>query len=152
TGPVHVAEWGTYVTSTNVSDEQATILAKTEVRNRSDREQDIVVRSTAFDPSGKPAGASENTRLTLSVRATKIISTTLTIPKPQRWDIDHPFLYTLKTEILSGDHVVDEYTTIFGVRTIAFNPKDGFLLNGKARKLHGVCLHHDLGALGTAVN
>ena len=64
----------------------------------------------------------------------------------------HPYLYTLVSEVMNGDKVIDRYTTPFGVRTIAFTKESGFLLNGRRMKLHGVCLHHDLGALGAAVN
>jgi beta-galactosidase len=66
--------------------------------------------------------------------------------------MDHPYLYTLVSEVLENGRVADRYSTSFGVRTIAFDKQKGFLLNGVQRKLHGVCLHHDLGALGAAVN
>jgi beta-galactosidase len=76
----------------------------------------------------------------------------LTVNNPQRWDIDNPKLYTVVTEVLVNDLAVDRYTTTLGIRTIGFDKDKGFSLNGRYLKLHGVCDHHDLGALGAAVN
>jgi beta-galactosidase len=69
----------------------------------------------------------------------------------ESWDIDHPRLYTLRTELLVDDQVEDAVETRFGFRETAFTPDQGFFLNGRHVLLHGVCLHHDLGALGAAV-
>lgn len=74
----------------------------------------------------------------------------LTIPKPRLWSPETPDLYTLRTRVSVGGRLVDEVETRFGVRTLEFRPQEGFFLNGKYRKLKGVCLHHDLGALGAA--
>jgi beta-galactosidase len=152
TGPVHIAEWGTYVTTPEVSDEKATVSVKTEVRNQSDQQAQIIIRQTMVDHSGKVIAKTSIDKTGVSSKATRMVSQSLTVPNPHRWDIDDPYLYMLVTEVLDGDRVVDKYTTPFGIRTIAFDRDHGFLLNGKARKLHGVCLHHDLGALGIAVN
>jgi len=152
TGPVHVTEWGTSVTTPEVSEEKASVSVKAEVRNRLNKNSEIVLRSSVLDESGK-AVSEANTEVTvISPGSSRTIATNLAISRPQRWDIDHPYLYTLVTEVLDDNRVVDRYRTSFGVRTIAFDREKGFLLNGKARKLHGACLHHDLGALGVAVN
>jgi beta-galactosidase len=152
TAPVHVAEWGTYVTTPQVTDEKATVSVKTEVRNQSEQEAKVEVRHTILDSSGKPVSKSTAGRLAVSADATRTIPASLTVANPQRWDMDHPYLYTLVTEVVDGQRVIDKYSTTFGIRTIAFDRDKGFLLNGKPHKLHGVCLHHDLGALGAAVN
>ena len=76
----------------------------------------------------------------------------LPVKEPIEWDIDNPYQYDLKTELLLGDKVVDEIVQKFGFRTIKYDTEEGFLLNGRKVKLHGVCLHHDLGALGSAFN
>jgi beta-galactosidase len=151
TGPVHVAEWGTYVTTPEISDEKATISIRAEISNRLRQEKTIVLRNSVVD-AGKVIGEVKSEATAISAAASRTIASRLTIPKPRLWDMDHPYLYTLVTEVLDGGRVVDRYSTEFGVRTIAFDRQKGFLLNGKARKLHGVCLHHDLGALGAAVN
>lgn len=77
---------------------------------------------------------------------------TLSVVSPGLWDINEPILYILKTELLEGDLIIDEEINRFGFRTIRFDPKGGFYLNDRHVKLHGVCEHHDLGALGAAVN
>lgn len=152
TAPVHVAEWGTYVTTPEVSDEKATLSVKTEVRNQSEQEAQVEVRQTVLDASGRPVGKTSAGTVAISGDTTRTIPGSLTVSNPQRWDMDRPYLYALKTEVLQGGRVIDKYSTTFGIRTIAFDRNKGFLLNGKPRKLHGVCLHHDLGALGAAVN
>ncbi len=75
-----------------------------------------------------------------------------TVKNPRLWDIDAPELYTLETTLFDGDAAVDVQSCKVGFRTIEFKPDSGFWLNGRNVKLHGVCLHHDLGALGAAVN
>jgi beta-galactosidase len=152
TAPVHVAEWGTYVTTPQVSDEKATVSVQTDVRNQSGRDATLVVRHTILDHAGKPVAKVSGEPTGVSADATRTIRSTLTLPHPHRWDMEDPYLYRLVTEVLDQDRVIDRYTTSFGIRTIAFTPNAGFLLNGRARKLHGVCLHHDQGPLGTAVN
>ncbi len=152
TGPAHVAEWGTYITTPEVSDAKATVSVKTEVQNQLEIETGIVLRSSVLDESGKLVSKTSSEVTQISPGATRTIAEALTIAKPQRWDMDHPYLYTLVSEVLDGNRVLDKYSSPFGVRTIAFDREKGFLLNGKTHKLHGVCLHHDLGALGAAVN
>ncbi len=70
----------------------------------------------------------------------------------EAWDIEHPTLYTLRSELLADGQIADTEDTRFGFREIAFEPDSGFFLNGRHVKLNGVCLHHDLGALGAAVH
>ncbi|MBR1833069.1 MAG: DUF4982 domain-containing protein [Ruminiclostridium sp.] len=71
---------------------------------------------------------------------------------PESWDLDKPVSYKMVTELLQNGEVKDSVTNVFGFRTAEFDPDGGFLFNGRRMKLHGVCMHHDLGALGAAVN
>lgn len=71
---------------------------------------------------------------------------------PELWSVDDPMLYTLKISLYSGSELLDCVNVTFGYRTAEFDPDRGFLLNGEPVKLHGVCMHHDLGALGSALN
>ncbi len=151
TGPVHVAHWGTYVTTPEVTDARATVAVKTEVRNRNSQPAKIVVQTTVLDPTGKTV-ARHAADATVPPSGTQTVSASLAVNQPQRWDVEQPRLYTLVTEVLEGKRLVDRYTTPFGIRTIAFDKTRGFLLNGRHLKLQGVCMHHDLGALGAAVN
>ncbi|HVH88494.1 MAG TPA: beta-galactosidase GalB [Terriglobales bacterium] len=151
TGPVHVAHWGTYVTTSDAANGSANITVKTEIRNHLTQASSVKLRTSVLDESGRHITQAD-TNGSIPSDGTQAFRTNLTIAKPQRWDIDHPYLYTLVSEVIDHDHVVDRYLTLFGVRTIKFDKQQGFLLNGRKVKLHGVCLHHDLGALGAAVN
>jgi len=152
TGPVHVAHWGTYVTTPEVSDDKAKVAVKTELRNRTSQEARMILQTSVLDSSGKVVSRNGDTA-NIAAGATQTVSTNLIVTRPQRWDIDHPYLYSLVSEVMDANKkVVDRYVTPFGIRTIAFDKAKGFLLNGRAVKIHGVCDHHDLGALGAAVN
>lgn len=75
-----------------------------------------------------------------------------TVNNPRLWDTETPNLYTLETRLFNDGKETDSTTCKVGFRTIEFKPDSGFWLNGKNIKIKGVCLHHDLGALGAAVN
>lgn len=72
------------------------------------------------------------------------------VKSPRCWDVEHPHLYILKTELWKDGEIIQEEYSQIGFRSIAFDPEQGFLLNGRKVKLNGVCEHHDLGALGAA--
>lgn len=76
----------------------------------------------------------------------------INVENPKLWDIYKGNLYRLKTVLRSGGKIVDAQENTFGFRTVDFDPNKGFLINGRREKLHGVCMHHDLGALGAAMN
>jgi beta-galactosidase len=151
TGPLHVARWGTYVTTPQVSDAESSVVVKTEVRNRLNVERKITLSRWVMDASNKVvARASDDA--TIPAGSSLTIPAALTVQHPQRWDIDHPYQYTLVSQVMDGKTSVDRYQTPFGIRTIAFDKDKGFLLNGRHVRIQGVCNHGDLGALGTAVN
>lgn len=79
-------------------------------------------------------------------------STSFANSDPVLWDIDDPMLYTLRISLYSGEELLDCVSENFGYRTTEFSPDRGFLINGREVKMHGVCMHHDLGALGAAMN
>jgi beta-galactosidase len=151
TGPIQVGRWGTYVTTPKIQEERASVSVKTEVRNHSPRDARITLRQSIMDAGGKTVARNSIDGM-IGANATDTMPAELSVERPQRWDIDRPYLYTLVTEIVQDGKQVDRYVTPFGIRSIAFERDRGFLLNGRRLKLQGVCLHHDLGALGTAVN
>src|SRR5579871_1341587 len=155
TAPVHVARWGTYVTTKDVTDDQASVVVKTEIRNDGAAPKNVVLQTSILDARRQamagtrgPAGIDPG----ILPGASQTVTETLRLDKPERWDITRPYVYTVVTELIDKGTVIDRYETPLGVRTIAFDKQKGFLLNGRAMKLHGVCDHHDLGALGAAVN
>ncbi|MDO4309261.1 MAG: glycoside hydrolase family 2 TIM barrel-domain containing protein [Prevotella sp.] len=80
------------------------------------------------------------------------IETVMNIKKPQLWSPESPYLYKLVTKLFRNNRLIDQQTTKVGIRTVTVTKDGGFQLNGQTRKLKGVCLHHDLGPLGAAVN
>jgi len=151
TGPVHVGHWGTYITTPDVTNAKATVVIKTEVRNRLSQAASVTLRTSILDASGRKVTQADSTS-PVSGDSTQAFTTSLSLTSPHRWDVDDAYLYTAISEVVERDRVVDRYLTPFGVRTIQFDKQKGFLLNGRYMKLHGVCNHHDLGALGAAVN
>ena len=111
---------------------------------------DIRMLLEVFDPAGASMGGygleahfdGGHEKFTASFNSTD----------PELWSVDDPMLYTLKISLYSGSELLDCVNETFGYRTAEFYPDRGFLLNGEHVKLHGVCMHHDLGALGSALN
>ena len=151
TGAVHVAHWGTYVTTPEVSDAKATVAIAAEILNEGATAAEIRVNTLIVDASGKSV-AQATASASAPGSSKQSVPQKIEVPNPRRWDMDDPYLYSAVTEIRQGGKVVDRYVTPFGIRTLEFSREKGFLLNGRTRKLNGVCNHHDLGALGTAVN
>lgn len=149
--PVHVAHFGTYVTTPVVTDDGAAVSAVTTLANSSPNDVKLQLRSSILNAQGEEVSV-DQTSVEVSPHAKQSVTSTLRVNHAQRWDITNPYLYTLLTEIVEDGVVIDRYRTTFGIRTIAFKAGTGFLLNGRHLKLHGVCMHHDLGALGAAVN
>ncbi len=159
TAPVHVAQWGTYITTPDVSPGSATVSIKTDTENDSKNDADIILGTAIYplDASGqfnrsKPPVTASESRIT--VKAGEKITTpqSLLVSKPQLWSPKTPTLYAAVTTLTQGGKVLDSYETRFGIRTIKYDPAAGLFVNGEHFKLNGVCDHHDLGALGTAVN
>lgn len=109
-----------------------------------------VVRNSIVDASGKTV-ATKDTKINLE-DANLTARQTLRISHPRLWTLTDPYIYKVKTELLVGGKTMDEQTTSIGLRTFAFDAKTGFWLNGVNMKLNGVCMHHDGGCLGAAVN
>ncbi|HLI84624.1 MAG TPA: beta-galactosidase GalB [Bryobacteraceae bacterium] len=152
TGPVHVPIWGTYVTTSNVSADFADVTVRTEVRNLSNEIAEVTIIPKILDEVPVVISDFVSNGIVIPPNGMQVDTKTLRLVKPKLWDIDNPFLYSISCEIRQKGRTVDRYVTPFGVRAIAFSNNRGFELNGRYLKLHGVCNHHDLGALGAAVN
>lgn len=111
---------------------------------------EATIKSVLFDANGHEVVAlSKAVSLTESVSVTTLSGF---IPSPKEWDIDAPYLYTIETSLIYGEKVKDFEKFSFGFRTIRFDCNKGFFLNGRSLKINGACMHHDLGALGAAMN
>lgn len=141
---LHICENGVYVSS-NVSGEMK---IDTSIENHGDNKNVILKHSVFF--GGELVCTSDG--IEISADNINVAKCNLSVNNPMLWDIDNVNLYSLKTEIIVENEVIDSKDTVFGFRKIEFNPDKGFLLNDRKVKLHGVCMHHDLGALGSAMN
>ncbi len=148
--PVHVATYGTYVTTPTVTDDHADVHTVTTVINSSARQGDFTIAQRILDPNGREVRKTTG-KLTLAVGDTLDIQQDMTVLEPQLWDIDTPQLYTLETTVKQNAKILDRVTTHFGIRTVKFDPQSGFYLNNKHLKLKGLCLHQDAGSMGVAV-
>ena len=147
---VHVAQWGTQITTRSVDSSSATIDVRTSITNSLPISRKVVLRSVVTNETGKEVAARE-TPVVLAPSGNTDIEQTIKIASPSLWSIDEPSLYALTSSVVEGTKVKDDLLSTFGIRTIAFDKDKGFLLNGRHLKIHGVCLHHDAGCLGAAV-
>jgi len=161
TSPVHVGQYGTYITTKNVSKNSAILNLEVTVDNNSKTNANvsIVTRVFALNSAGKPVGdpvtrfASENTKIATGKNAK--ISSTVTIQNPKLWGpapTQTPNLYVAVTSVSQRGKIIDTYETRFGIRSMEFNPNKGLLVNGEYIQIKGVNQHHDLGGLGAAFN
>ncbi|MDO6518795.1 beta-galactosidase GalB [Zobellia uliginosa] len=149
--PVHVPQWGTYITTPEVSDQKAIVKIETTVKNAVDKKATVTMTTTILDAHKKEV-ASNSQKIKLDKSSEQVVIEEIAVNSPTRWDIEHPYLYEVVTQIKKGNTLIDEYHSTLGIRTISFDAKKGFFLNEKPVELNGVCMHHDLGPLGAAVN
>lgn len=149
--PVHVAQWGTYVTADEVSKNSARLTVRTTLENEQTTDAPLELLSQLIDENGKVIG-NASTRLTVEQGKQLEAAQEIHVENPELWSVDRPYLYTIKTEVLVDGEPVDTYRTPFGIRSFRFDAQKGFILNGEQVKINGVCMHHDLGCLGAAVN
>jgi len=152
TNKIHVAHWGTYVTTPVVNEATTTVNIITNVENENNSSEPIVLNTKITDANGKQITFSSEKLNTGSDKNIIPVNQTFKIAKPILWSVDAPYLYKAVSQIIANGKVADEYITVFGIRYFNFNIDKGFSLNGKPLKILGVCDHHDLGALGTAIN
>lgn len=150
--PVHVATSGVFVTTPEISDAQATVSVNTDVENKGAAAASVVVVTTILDASGANVVSGESPATMVAGGATSGAAQSLKVPSPKLWSVAAPYLYRVQIDVKVGGAVVDKYVASLGIRKAGFDSKTGFSLSGKNFKLQGVNMHHDLGALGAAVN
>lgn len=137
TDQTHIPVWGTCITTREVGDQGAVVGVEVEVVGD---QQGVEVLTFIYDHKGRKVAEGVG------------CSVELRVENPALWSPESPTLYTALTELRRAEETIDSYRTTFGIRTIELRPDEGFFLNGTKRKFRGVCEHHDLGALGAAVN
>jgi beta-galactosidase len=149
THPVHVAQWGVAVITPQVSSKKASVQIATSIDNETVVNQLVVARVTLFDKNGKSVG-NQVAKFELPANGKKEISQTMGVSSPFLWSPEKPDLYSAQIQVFINGQVVDNTTSVFGIRSIEFSAEKGLLLNGKQVKLNGGCVHHDNGCLGAA--
>jgi beta-galactosidase len=156
--PVAVGHWGTFITTPEINKDSASVNIKVDVDNRSASEANIKVAAEIYEldskdqKSARPVASTDSAILKMTPRSSAPATLSATVSKPKLWDAKNPARYVAITTVTQDGKVIDRYETPFGIRTIKFTADNGFLLNGQRVPLNGVCDHHDLGALGSAVN
>lgn len=143
TGPVHLTQWPTYVTTPEITADSALVKVQTTVSNTGDTPAEVTVNQTV------EGTASHSSTITIAPGTQGVVEQELRIPNPRLWSCESPNLYQLQTQVSMNGKEIDSRITTFGVRSVEWR-KEGFFLNGKRVQLKGVCEHHDLGALGAA--
>lgn len=144
--PVHVARWGTYVTTPQVEAHQTIVQVRTRLENKSGHDQPVTLHSRVITPDGVLVAEMS---ASVSFSDWREFDQDLVVNRPMLWSPDSPLLYRLESEVEVAGQVVDRLETPFGIRTLAFSATEGFRLNGQPLKLKGGCVHHDNGILGS---
>ena len=157
TSPVHVDHWGVFVTTPYVSETTAEALVHVQIQNHLSVPVEgnysvAIYELDAEDCIGRKVASSRLKQLHLSANMPTEDSVALNVRSPKRWTLEATNRYLARVKVYDGKKLMDTYEVPFGFRTIQFTHDSGFLLNGKHVQIQGTCNHHDLGALGTAIN
>ncbi|MBB3188479.1 beta-galactosidase GalA [Microbacter margulisiae] len=149
TDRLHVARFGTYITTPHISKEEATVSLKTTLKNEYDVAKKVMLISKIVDKRGVVLDTKTSSQ-TIAPLCTTEIAQTGAIHKPMLWSPETPNLYKVLTEVSTNGKIVDTYETTFGVRTIVIN-RNGVFLNGKLYPVKGTCNHQDFAGIGVAL-
>lgn len=150
--PVHVAPFGTFIYSTlEAPFDKALLTIETTVENSGLKGGDYRLRHILRDAEGKEVGRCEASGKALLPKERQLTTGQLQLDNPNLWSTDAPYLYTLLTEVYQEDKLVDTYTTVTGIRHVAFDADRGFFLNGRPLKLKGANMHQDHPGVGVGI-
>ena len=147
---IHFAQWGIGWHATSLTDKQAVVAVDMEVEKHVKAAGALEVSAALYDAEGTLV-AQDRKKVADKAEGIAKETVALKVKKPRRWNLDAPYLYTLKTELLCDSKRIDGSSTNVGLRTLKFDANKGFALNGEWMKVKGVCLHHDAGVLGAVV-
>ncbi len=161
TNPVHVGQWGTFITTPEVSENSAKIDLTINIDNDGQDEVQVEVQTHVFEldeegaKAAKPVASFEKQKTTIQANSQSRIHSKITLENPRLWGpppTQQPNLYIAVTHILHEGESIDQYETRFGIRSILYDADKGLMVNGEHIYIKGVNQHHDLGALGVAFN
>ena len=153
TNPIHIEQWGVYITTPKVSETAATINVQTTIIHDGQNTQSLKLRTRILDAKDKVIALAEtpiNLLTNQLINNTNPITQSIQLSTPHLWSPESPYLYHAVTDVMQGAQLIDHVVTNFGVRSINITAEKGFLLNGKLIELRGGCVHHDNGPLGAA--
>ncbi len=147
--PLHVQQWGVFITTPQVSRNKAMVQVMTTIINHRNTSEVFTLQTNLVAPDGTVVGTL-HTNNKVESNDTTTITHRLEVANPELWSPETPLLYKVKTIIIQQGKPVDSLLTHFGIRSIAFDVVNGFRLNGEKALLRGGCVHHDNGPLGAA--
>jgi len=147
--PLHVTHWGTYVTTPSVKKNRAEVDIRTTLENHTGKKLKVQLETRVIGPDGKHVKSITGTK---DILTNGVFRQHVSVNSPVLWSVNSPGLYRLQSLVKSAGRTVDCHETTFGIRLLKFDAEKGFFLNGEHVYLKGVCMHHDLGPLGIAVN
>jgi len=150
TNPLHIAHWGTFVTS-DVQNSYATVTAQAKIVNENDEKAAIKLESYIEDANGKILVKKIISSGTIEPWSQNQLSCKMKIKDVKLWSLESPYLYKLVSIIKQNGKILDRYETPFGIRTISFDADKGFSLNGKQIFIKGTCNHQDHAGVGLAL-
>lgn len=157
TNPVHIDHWGTYITTPKVTAQAADVKMAVTVSNSAGKSVKATLQTDIYEAGAgntlkRKVASVQNKNIDLAGGADHKAAIAVTIRNPRLWSIETPDRYFAVTSTWVNGKKTDTYYSAFGIRTLEFTARSGFLLNGKRVAIQGVCNHHDLGALGAAMN
>ncbi len=151
TEKVFIDDFEPFVT-TEICDNGADVKVETKICNLQESDNSIHLELQLFDNCNNPVSTVITDKFILKSESKSNNTTVLHLDSPKLWDTENPYLYKLEVKLVSGETVYDSATVRFGIRSISFDNKNGFLLNSKKVFIKGVCIHHDNGCLGAVAN
>jgi beta-galactosidase len=160
--PVHVAQYGTFMTTPKVSAQQATLNLAIDIENLGNASQQVEVVTAVYEldaasrkASGKVVATFPSLKVDVGSGSKKTVNGTVAVQNPKLWGpppAQTPNEYIAISTLSINGAAVDAYETIFGIRSITYDANTGVHVNGQAVRVQGTCNHHDLGSLGAAFN
>jgi beta-galactosidase len=150
TSPLHIATNGTYIT-TDIKGDGADVNIIATLLNQGNYKGQATLRHVVYNPAGKVVATANENITAPDFYKTAEATSKINIKGAELWDIEHPNLYKLVTEVVQDGKSVDRYETILGIRDIKFDAEKGLFLNGKPIKLKGTNNHQDHAGVGTAI-
>ena len=150
TDPLHIENNGIFVTS-KVNENSAEITANTAIINEGRTDQQFNIKQAILDANSVVVASKVTENLSVETGQSREFTSQIDVNNPKLWSVETPNLYKLQTTISQNDSIIDHKETTFGIRTIYFDPNEGFFLNGKHVLIQGTNNHQDHAGVGVAI-